>query len=141
MELLVEDELNRFLAGNYTNTPKCAICSKKICYIIVETKIERFVPTGVGGNPFFFSSSPPQKEKKKKKGKEYRMYYYSTICNTCKPKQKYITDASMNAFVEADCKYGPMCAQCQKEYCFIRIEDGNKYFTKMCSSCLESKKF
>ena len=140
MELLGEDELNRFLAGNYTNTPKCAVCAKKICYIIVETKIERVIPTGVGEIPLFFSSSSPQKEKREK-GKEYRMYYYSTFCNTCKPKQKYITDASMNAFVEADCKYGSKCVQCEDEYCFIGIEDGKKYFTKMCSSCLESKKF
>ena len=136
MKPLGKDAVNQYLAGDYTNVPKCNVCSKKNCYIIVETKIEKQVPNNMYGIHFLACCSHPEEKKRK----EYRTYYYSTTCNTCKPKQTYITDASMNAFIEADCKYGPMCLQCQKEYCFIKIEEGGKIFTKKCSSCLESKK-
>ena len=138
MDPLSENEINQYLEGDYSNTPKCEACAKKLCYIIVETKLEKSLSNNMGGIHFFSACSlPPPRETIK----ERRFYYYSTTCNTCKPKQTYITDASMNAFLKADCHYGPTCIQCHRAYCFIRIEeDGKKYFSKKCSSCIESKK-
>ena len=135
------EEVNQYIAGNRTRTPKCSVCNDNYCYINVQYEESKRpkASSSSGGIYFHFSSSLTLLPSSPRK--EIQYYHYSSTCRYCKPVHHYISDISANEYVESHCKSAPLCAHCKAKPCFIRVEAGGWYFTKSCASCLGSKNF
>ena len=68
-------------------------------------------------------------------------YYYSLHCKNCKPDQTYITDASVNKFIESKFTNSPICVKCKKRNTFIKIDAKGRYFSKKCPFCIVNRIF
>ena len=128
-------EVNQYIAGNRTLAPKCSLCNDNYCYIIVERKYKKTkVKTAytAGGIDCSLPTSLC---------KEILCYHYSQTCHVCKTEHNYLTDISRNEYIDTQFKSAHLCKQCRMKHCFIRVGGGGWYFTKICASCLGSKKF
>ena len=65
-------------------------------------------------------------------------YYYSNVCHGCRSSipRVYVEDKVVNNYIDSKFKKGPLCEQCKKKCCFIRIDVLGRYFTKKCTSCI-----
>lgn len=124
MKKITGGEVEKYTSKKYTNTPFCDICKTKRCYIIVDTKYKTIT-----------SFNAPDVIQ------EYSNYYYSKQCQTCVPDEQYITDASINTFIQSGFTSSPLCSKCKTERTFIKIDDRGRYFSKRCASCIVNKIF
>ena len=138
MTQLSDKELNSYISGDHSSAPLCNICKNRPCYIIVKEKITIVKNKSQIDNRIVFQAST--KENISTEIKKF-YYIYSKICNRCVVDIKYITDASMNEYIETRFQAAPLCKHCNKQRCFLKINNGKGYFSKACSTCLESKIF
>ncbi len=142
MSQLSEDKVSQYVAGDYTGVPKCSVCKENICYIIVDIKdcVSKSEERVIGDSISFLSTGHSY-TRERKVTSEISSYSYSRVCQSCIIKHDYITDASVNVFISSGFRKAPLCATCKEAPTFIRIEDGGKYFTKKCSTCMGGKIF